>query len=287
MGDLAVDTAVEGGSDDGSGEYRVRLSRDWEIWGPNGGYLAAIVLRATGAHSGLRRPASLAMHFLGAAAFDEVTLTVETLRRGKRSESVRLAMTQGDRRIAEALVWTVDDGASGPEHEWTPMPEVPPPGDVPLIQDLAPDDDPPHPFWNNFEFRPLDFLSREAWERRRGLDPRVTGWWRFVPTAVFDDPFLEAARVAVILDTEGWPAAARGLDAEHGTDWMAPNMDVHVTFHDAPGGSPHLLNVTEGLVARRSLIGAQGRVFSEEGRLLGTAIQQMLLRPVHPPPPAS
>ena len=41
MGDLAIDTAVEGSD----GRYRARLSRDWEIWGPNGGYLAAIALR--------------------------------------------------------------------------------------------------------------------------------------------------------------------------------------------------------------------------------------------------
>ena len=44
MGDLANDTEVRGGD----GHYTCELSRDWEIWGPNGGYIAAIVLRAAG-----------------------------------------------------------------------------------------------------------------------------------------------------------------------------------------------------------------------------------------------
>jgi hypothetical protein len=58
VGDLAVDTAIEG-----SGRrYRAQLSRDWEIWGPNGGYLAVIALRAAGAHTSLRRPATFSCH---------------------------------------------------------------------------------------------------------------------------------------------------------------------------------------------------------------------------------
>lgn len=42
MGDFEIDTALAGGN----GRYVAHLSEDWEIWGPNGGYLAAIALRA-------------------------------------------------------------------------------------------------------------------------------------------------------------------------------------------------------------------------------------------------
>ena len=48
MGDLAADTAV---TEVGEGRYTARLSRDWEIWGPMGGYVAATALRAAGAAS--------------------------------------------------------------------------------------------------------------------------------------------------------------------------------------------------------------------------------------------
>jgi hypothetical protein len=45
VGDFAIDTAVEGGD----GHYVAHLSRDWEIWGPNGGCVAA-PLHALGGH---------------------------------------------------------------------------------------------------------------------------------------------------------------------------------------------------------------------------------------------
>ena len=53
MGDLAVDTEVVGGD----GHFTAQLSSDWEIWGPNGGYVAAVLLRAAGAHTRFDRPA--------------------------------------------------------------------------------------------------------------------------------------------------------------------------------------------------------------------------------------
>src|SRR5882724_9471270 len=59
VSDFAIDTALEGSG----GRFSARLSRDWEIWGPNGGYVAAIALRAAGAATPLRRPASFACHF--------------------------------------------------------------------------------------------------------------------------------------------------------------------------------------------------------------------------------
>ena len=44
VGDFEVDTRLEGGD----GRYRALVSKDWEIWGPNGGYMAALALRAAG-----------------------------------------------------------------------------------------------------------------------------------------------------------------------------------------------------------------------------------------------
>ena len=42
MGDLALDTEIEGGD----GRYQGRPSEEWAIWGPMGGYIAAFALRA-------------------------------------------------------------------------------------------------------------------------------------------------------------------------------------------------------------------------------------------------
>ena len=62
MGDLGIDMAI---SEVGPGRFTATLSADWEIWGPNGGYLAAAAMRAadgqltaTGGSTLLCRPAA-------------------------------------------------------------------------------------------------------------------------------------------------------------------------------------------------------------------------------------
>ena len=102
MGDFAKDTRPEGGN----GRYQVTLSRDWEVWGPNGGYLAAIALRAAGAEAQIKRPATFAGHYLSVARFEPVDIEVTVLKRGKRAESLRVSMTQEERAILEAIIWT-------------------------------------------------------------------------------------------------------------------------------------------------------------------------------------
>src|SRR5436190_7002460 len=47
VGDLAHDTDVVGSD----GRYTATVSGDWEIWGPMGGYVAAIALRAAAAEA--------------------------------------------------------------------------------------------------------------------------------------------------------------------------------------------------------------------------------------------
>src|SRR5437763_2649210 len=64
VGDLEEDTAVERVS---NGRYRATVSSDWALWGPVGGYLASIALRAAGAHSALPLPASLSCQYLSRA----------------------------------------------------------------------------------------------------------------------------------------------------------------------------------------------------------------------------
>jgi acyl-CoA thioesterase len=62
--------------------------------------------------------------------------------------------------------------------------------------------------------------------------------------------------------------------------WMAPNLDVTVTFHQPPGPSEFLLLDAESPLALGGTIGSTGRVWSDDRRLLATSIQQMLARPV-------
>jgi acyl-CoA thioesterase len=276
VGDLAADTEVTGSD----GRYRARLTGDWEIWGPCGGYVAAVLLRAAGEHTPLRRPATFACHFLGVAAFDDVEVEVTTLRATRRTESLRVSMTQGDAPVAEAIVWCVARDLDGPEVTSNTMPAVAPPHECPRIEELAEEDErPPYSFWDNFEYRPLSWLKREEWATRDRGDAMFRAWYRYVPTPVFEDPFVEAARVAMLVDIAGWPAIVRAMDAGDDDRWMAPNLDLSVMFHQPPDETEYLFLDGSGSIAAGGLAGGGGSVWSQDGRLLGSGTQQLIFRP--------
>jgi acyl-CoA thioesterase len=133
--DLAESTMIQGSN----GIYCAQLSRSWEVWGPNGGYLATLALRAASQLAELRRPASLNCHFLSSPEFKEITLEVQVLKRGRRSESISVHMRQDDKPILHALVRTVAD-APGYEHQTMTAPQTPLPRDLRSYDELWPDD---------------------------------------------------------------------------------------------------------------------------------------------------
>lgn len=253
MGDFEADTRLTGSS----GRYTAEISRDWEIWGPCGGYIAALLLRAAGMHSSFDRPATLSVHFLGSAAFETATIDVSSLKRGRRSESLRVSMSQDGRPIAEALAWIADGGADGFSYDWAdPPPGSEDPRSHPTVQELDPDWHSWHPFWDNFEYRPLNWLSEEDWLENRPHEPTCSGWFRFLP-------------------------AHRAI-TETPDEWIAPNMDVSITFHRLPFTADYLFPHAQAPVATGGLVGATGQVWATGGRLLASATQQMLQRRVGP-----
>jgi acyl-CoA thioesterase II len=272
MGDLAVDTAIEGSD----GRYRARLSRDWEIWGPNGGYLAVIALRAAGAATALRRPATFSCHFLGVAQFDVVDLDVRVIRESRRAASVAVSMSQGDTPVLEALAWVVGD-VDGLEHDAAPMPAVAPPDELPNVDQLMAGRErgPYHHFWSNFDERPLQWV--DDWEAREPGDPSFLSWFRYVPRDTFDDPFVDAGRSLLLADTVGWPAAVRAYRSA--VPYYAPSIDVTVRFHAGAPATPWLLVQGRSPVARDGLVASTVSVWSGDGTLLASGGQQMLCRP--------
>ena len=104
MGDLAQQTEVTpvpAETDDAdaaeSRRFTAMVHDDWEIWGPEGGYVAAIALRAAGAASPFARPASFFCHYLSVADFAPVDLVVTPLRSGRTVHSQRVEMSQEGR----------------------------------------------------------------------------------------------------------------------------------------------------------------------------------------------
>jgi acyl-CoA thioesterase-2 len=270
MGDLDADTRLAGGE----GVYTARLSPDWKIWGPNGGYVAAIALRAAGLESRLARPASFSCLFLEAGAFETAEVRVEALRRGRAAEALAVSLEQAGRRLLSAQVWTVGK-LDGLAHDTSSAPPVPSPEDLPPIEKLlSPTDMSPHPFWGNLERRPIDWMPPQ---QRVPTDPIVRCWYRFRPRARFEDPFLDAARSLILLDTMSWPAV-RAAYVEQPA-YMAPSIDVSVQFHALAQESEWLLCETSAEIAREGLIGYRSRVWSTDRHLLASGAGQLLCRP--------
>lgn len=276
MGDLAVDTALSRSAD---GRFTAMLSRDWEIWGPNGGYMAAFALSAAREMSGRARPANATVHFLGVATFDapiEVTATVQ--RATRQATSVHVRVEQLGKAILAAMVWAVDMGIEGLEHDDAPAPPVAPWHELPTIAERMAGDPTAQPsrytFWQNFEQRPTDWLGSERWERRELGPANYEEWLRFDSPPAADE-WAQAARLLLLVDLGGWPAIGRRHRTE---EWIAPSIDVSCEFHHLdPTDEWSLLQGTSP-VARDGLIGSHQRVWNERGNLVASGISHLLCR---------
>jgi acyl-CoA thioesterase-2 len=277
VGDLGVDTAVSGGD----GVYEATLSRDWEIWGPMGGYVVATALRAAGAHTGFARPASVVAHYLGVAEFGTVTLTTSTLRAAKKAESIRVSVAQADRPVLEALVWAVDGELPALVHDVSPIPGAAgTPSDHPTVQErltaTGSDQEAPYRFWENFESRPVMWV--DEWEARRPEAPEWLEWLRFVPEPDTKDPWIDAARLAILVDVGSWPAVVRHhVDTK---DLYAPSIDLACHFHRLCPGSSYLLAKGASPSAAEGLVTSHQSVWADDGTFLASGISQLLCRPM-------
>jgi acyl-CoA thioesterase-2 len=235
MGDLAADTSVRRAGD---GTFRATLSRDWEIWGPMGGYVSACALRAVGAEEPDRVPATFSCHFLAVAEWGDVDIALLRRRETRGASSFRIELSQAGRPVLDAMVWSVSEG-QGLEHDEASAPDVPAPDDLPLMTELAPAGVwPPFPLWTNLDAKPAGLDS--TWPPS-GPGPAVWRQWvRFRPAGTFDDPWVDAARSVILTDLGGWPA----IQMRHGwrrPPYVALTLDLNVSFHRPAGGYDWLL----------------------------------------------
>jgi acyl-CoA thioesterase II len=264
--DFAADTAVLGGD----GHFRAVLHAGWEVWGPFGGYRAAIVQRAIGAATRMPRPATFACFFLTTGQPGPVDVEVTVLQAGKRAECLRARMVQDGRPILDATAWTVADGMEGFEHDVAAMPSVPGPQALKGYQELADNYAEWYPFWRNVEGRPV------VWTQQTG-PPVWQTWMRLRDPLPTDDPFLEAGRLLMWLDTMMWNA----VPPPHGwpSPYIAPSLDLTAQFLRGEPEAEWLLCDSTAPVATSGLAACNGRVWSPNGRLLASGTSQLICRP--------
>lgn len=262
MSRFATDTAVV---PMGAGRYAASIDRGWWIErGPNGGYLAAIVLRAVLAEvaDDTRRARSMTLHYLRPPVEGpcEVAVTVERAGRGLTTVSARLAQDGRDCILALVAVGT---DRPGPELHDHAAPAVPGPEDVPVRPDAA-EGAPDIPFRHRFDVRP----ALGAPPFTAGPTAETGGWIRTADDDPVDDVLLAAI-------TDSWPPAVFSrLEGPVGV----PTIELTIHFRGDPPRRPEWC-----LVRFRTLeVGAgyleeTGEVWSADGRLLADSRQLGLL----------
>ena len=113
----------------GDGRYAAQLDPDWQIAGKlNGGYLLALVGRAALTELGEEFPHPLAAvaHYLAAPDVGPAELTVQVLRRGRRTAQTRVTLATSAGPCMEALVTCGQLDPAEPFFDGVPAPDLPP-----------------------------------------------------------------------------------------------------------------------------------------------------------------
>lgn len=260
--DFDFDTAV---TPVGDGAFEAAIAPHWFIArGPNGGLVAALVLRAMQEALGetSRVARSLTVHYLRPPREGPARIETAVERRGTSVATLTARMLQDGRPVALAI------GAfsipwPGPEYKGVQMPEVRPP------ESVEPLDDARFPeFMANYDMRwvlgPPPFSG--AGEALAG------GWVRTAAPRVADALFVAAAADSFpppIFATLTRPAAA-------------PTIDLTVHFRDVlppAGAAPeeHVLAVFRTKLAHGGFFDEEGEIWSRDGRLLAQSRQHALL----------
>lgn len=252
-----------------------RIDRGWWIVkGPNGGYVAAILLRAMQAAAGdaERAPRSLTVHFTAPPAEGPVRIETRLERAGRSLSTVSARMLQEGRRVALAL-GAFSRPREALEVHSAPMPEAPPPERCPSLEALGP-------------AAPAGMTLRERLESRYvfGPDPaaaggtapaaeaRSGGWIRLAEGA---RP-LDAPLATLFCDA--WPPAVFSWVAPERLSSGVPTVDLTVHFRGrlpppGMGAGELVLAAFRSREAREGFVEEEGELWSREGLLLAQSRQ--------------
>lgn len=244
--------------------FEARIDPAWSVVrGPNGGYLAAIILRALEARVGdpVRVPRSMTVHYVAPPEAGEVSIRTRLERVGRSLSSCSARVVQSDRLVALALA-ACSAPRPGPSFCDLEPPTVPP--SEALVPSVPPPDAPP-------------IASR--WDTRWALGrvepggPRaahaVTGGW----IRPEEPQLLDAPAVAAVADA--WmPAIFTRVDEP----LFVPTIDLTVHFrsrlpHPGLAAGAFVLAVFRTTVAADGFMEEDGEVWAPDGTLLAQSRQ--------------
>lgn len=273
---FARDTGVE---PLGGGRFGAVIDPSWWIVaGPNGGYVAAVVLRAVLAEvdDPERRARSITLQYLRPPAEGAVEVEVVVERAGRNVTSLSARMRQGDRLLVVALVTVAVTRDASVGFDETPgLPLRPDGTPVPMVEhvpaiEVDPDRD--VPMRSHYDLRwVLGELPFRGASRSDGAGvPRAVsgGWLRPAEAEPVDE-------VVLLAMADAWmPAVFSRLDRPVGV----PTVDLTVHFRRRPGDPlEHCFVLFDSPLAAEGYLVENGRIWDRAGRLLAESRQLAML----------
>jgi len=246
--------------------FAARMDPGWWISrGPNGGYVAAILLRALtiSVDDPERAPRSLTTHFLAPPSEGPVEIATHVERCGQSMTAVSARMTQGDRPIAIAIA-AFSKSRPGLEHVNIHRPVVPPPEQCPTSEKRMPIHDRYELRWAFGEppFSGAKEADTGGWVRLR--DPRPID---ALLVAAYADSFPPSVFATL---RDGQPVVG------------VPTVDLTVHFR-APLPIPDsdadafTLAVFRSRYAKQGFVEEDGEIWSRDGVLIAQSRQLAVL----------
>lgn len=254
------------------GHFVADVDPSWSVVrGPNGGYVAAIVLRAmaeTVDDSG-RAPRSFTVHYVSPAVEGAVQISTSVERSGRSMTSCSARMIQEDRLIAMA-VGAFSSARPGPSLDDLRMPTVDPPEALPL-RSMTEDAPPIARRWESVHaVGGLPF-----WESA-GADEALSGGWLRLPERHIPDAFVVAAA------TDAWVPA---IFSRVNEPIVVPTVDLTIHFRGSlpyPNASAddYLFVQFRTTVIADGFLEEDGEVWSRDGVLLAQSRQLAAVFPM-------
>jgi acyl-CoA thioesterase len=246
----------------GGGAFAAHISRDWWVArGPNGGFVAALLVRALeGAVADpARQLRSITVHYLRPPSEGPVRIetTIERVGRSLTTGSARLV--QGGRCAALALA-AFSKPRSGAELHHAVMPEVAPP------EACAPRGGSSVPIHARYDQRSA--IGPRPFEGRRAREAQTGGWIRL---AEGTRP-LDAALLVAYAD--GWPPSVFASAELPAVPGGVPTVDLTVHLRaPLPRLDDFVLVSFRTREVSEGFLEEDGEIWSRDGRLLAHSRQ--------------
>lgn len=266
MPDPSLFEAAVGVRPRGGGRYCARVLPEFNgPAAPNGGVLAAAMLRAAQAELGPEAPPprSVTAHFLQAPEAGPVELVAEVLRRGKRVGAVEVRMAQGERLAATATVLFSAARAQAATLTRAAPAQLSAPDEVPELDFGAADGAPAL-------FRALRIRPVYGQAPFSGGSEAIAGGWMALRD---DDAPLDPARLVAMCDL-WWPAVYGLIETPNAAPTLA--LTVYLRRLDRTISAPVFARFDTAVIAEGHFE-ESGELWSADGELLAESHQLALL----------